>query len=102
MPAGVLPLIGAPLPHGFSLQAPSEFEDASQMLEWLILVESKLQPEKIIIGDFVQVRSMLRELQVSRQQCSVVIPGFFLINPDTSLALIIRGILISVSELSRR
>ena len=35
------------------------------MVEWLILVESKLQPEKIIIGDFAQVRSVLRELQVN-------------------------------------
>lgn len=68
VPAGVLPLIGAPLPHDFSLQAPAVFEDASQMLEWLILVESKLQPERIIIGDFVQVRSVLRELQVKQQK----------------------------------
>ena len=47
-----------------NLQAPHEFEDVMQMTEWLILVESKLQPERITVGDFTQMRRLLRDLQV--------------------------------------
>ena len=49
-----------------NLQAPHEFEDVMQMTEWLILVESKLQPERITVGDFTQMRRLLRDLQVRK------------------------------------
>ena len=65
VPAGVLPLLSAPCTQtSSSFQAPPEFEDVMQMIEWLILLESKLQPEKIIVGDFVQLRRLLRDTQV--------------------------------------
>ena len=66
VPAGVLPLVTTPTGVGGSLkfQPPqSEFEDLSQMLEWLILIESKLQPVVLIVGDFVHLRKRLRDLQ---------------------------------------
>ena len=67
MPAGVLPLVSAPCTQTSSnLQAPQEFEDVMQMMEWLILVESKLQPERITVGDFTQTRRLLRDLQVRK------------------------------------
>ena len=49
-----------------SFQAPVEFDDAAQMVEWLILIESKLQPEQIVVGNFVRLRKSLRDLQVSQ------------------------------------
>jgi len=65
VPAGVLPLLSAPSTQtSSSFQAPPEFEDVMQMIEWLILIESKLQPEKITVGDFVQLRKLLRDIQV--------------------------------------
>lgn len=65
VPAGVLPLVSTPTGIGGSLtfQPPSEFEDVSQMLEWLILIESKLQPVVITVGDFVHLKKLLRDLQ---------------------------------------
>ena len=65
VPAGSLPLMSAHTDHDCSFLAPSEFEDVSQMVEWLILIESKLQPERMVVGDFLQMRRMLRDLQVS-------------------------------------
>ena len=61
-PPGVLPLLYSPFSS--TLQAPARFEDAAQMVEWLILIESRLQPEKIVVGDFSQLRSLLRLVQV--------------------------------------
>ena len=43
---------------------PLDFEDVSQMVEWLILIESKLQPQKIIVGDFVHLKKLLKDIQV--------------------------------------
>jgi len=65
VPAGVLPLVTTPTGMGGSLkfQPASEFEDISQMLEWLILIESKLQPVVITVGDFVHLKKLLRDLQ---------------------------------------
>lgn len=65
VPAGVLPLVTTPTGVGGSLkfQPPTEFEDISQMVEWLILIESKLQPVRISIGDFVHLKRILRDLQ---------------------------------------
>ena len=58
-----------------SFQAPGEFEDAAQMAEWLILLESKLQPERITVGNFVQLRRMQRDLQVGdHAHCWVATP----------------------------
>ena len=34
------------------------------MVEWLILLESKLQPEKLVVGDYLHVRRALRDVQV--------------------------------------
>ena len=66
VPAGVLSLLSAPSTQMSSSfqQAPSEFEDVMQMIKWLILIESKLQPEKITVGDFVQLRNLLTDIQV--------------------------------------
>lgn len=65
VPAGVLPLVTTPTGVGGSLKfkPPSEFEDVTQMVEWLILIESKLQPTRISIGDFVHLKRLLRDLQ---------------------------------------
>ncbi len=66
VPAGALPLVTTPTGLGGSLkfQPPQEeFEDLSQMLEWLILIESKLQPVVLIVGDFVHLKKQLRDLQ---------------------------------------
>ncbi len=65
VPAGAQPLLCSSGTHDTSLQAPSEFEDIAQMIEWLILIESKLQPDKMVGGDIVQMKGMLRELMVS-------------------------------------
>lgn len=64
VPAGVLPLVTTPTGMGGSLsfQPPGEFDDMAQMLEWLILIESKLQPARISIGDFVHLKKLLRDL----------------------------------------
>ena len=65
VPAGVLPLVTTPTGVGGSLKfkPPSEFEDISQMVEWLILIESKLQPARLSIGDFVYLKRLLRDFQ---------------------------------------
>jgi hypothetical protein len=65
VPAGVLPLVTTPTGVGGSLKfkPPSDFEDISQMVEWLILIESKLQPTCISVGDFVHLKRLLRDLQ---------------------------------------
>lgn len=51
-------------PQGKCFQAPQEFEDPLQMVEWLILLESKLQPEKLVVGDYLHVHRALRDVQV--------------------------------------
>lgn len=65
VPAGVLPLVTTPTGVGGSLKfkPPSEFEDISQMVEWLILIESKLQPTRLSVGDFVHLKRLLRDFQ---------------------------------------
>ncbi len=65
VPAGVLPLVTTPTGVGGTLKfkPPSDFEDISQMLEWLILIESKLQPVTIAIGDLTRLKKTLRDLQ---------------------------------------
>ena len=64
VPAGVLPLVTTPTGMGgtLSFQPPGEFDDMAQMTEWLILIESKLQPARISIGDFVHLKKLLRDL----------------------------------------
>ena len=47
------------------LRPPEEFEDISEMVEWLILVESNLQPQPLTVPDTEQVKSMLKEILVS-------------------------------------
>ena len=37
------------------------------MVEWLILLESKLQPERMSVGDALHIRRALRDLQVKRK-----------------------------------
>ena len=65
VPAGTLPLMSPTTPQSQCFLAPQEFEDPLQMVEWLILLESKLQPEKLIVGDFLHIRKALRDVQVS-------------------------------------
>ena len=66
---GTLPLLSTAVPHDSSLLAPPEFEDVAEMVEWLILVESKLQPERLVVGDFVQLKRKLRDLLVCVLVC---------------------------------
>ncbi len=65
VPAGVLPLVTTPTGVGGALgfQPSSDFEDISQMLEWLIHVESRLHPTKLVVGDFARLKKVLRESQ---------------------------------------
>ena len=65
VPAGVLPLVSTPTGIGGSLkfQPPSDFEDISQMLEWLMMIESKLQPHSIVVGDFMHLKKTLSDLR---------------------------------------
>lgn len=51
-----------PLSH---LKPPEEFEDIMQMVEWLILVESKLQPHPLIVGSSSNVTKELADIKVS-------------------------------------
>ena len=46
------------------LKPPDMFEDISQMTEWLILMESKLQPNPLEVGNTAQVKSALDEVEV--------------------------------------
>ena len=62
-----MPKIATPTSPGGGLAqflAPPDFEDEAQMIEWMILVESRLQPQQITVGDFRQLRRQQRELQV--------------------------------------
>lgn len=66
VPAGVLPLVTTPtsgVGGSLKFQPPSEFEDISQMVEWLTMVESKVQPAVIVVGDFMHLKKLLRDLQ---------------------------------------
>ena len=67
VPAGALPKVATPTGPGGGLAqflSPPDFEDEAQMIEWMILVESRLQPQEITVGDFRQLRRQQRELQV--------------------------------------
>ena len=72
VPAGTLPLMSPTTPQSQCFQAPQEFDDPLQMVEWLILLESKLQPEKLIVGDFLHVRKALRDVQVRCDEYCVI------------------------------
>ena len=41
------------------------FENVGEMMEWLILVESKLQPRPLVVGDTTKLRTLLDEILVS-------------------------------------
>ena len=64
VPAGTLPLMSPTTPQNRFFQAPQEFEDPSQMVEWLIMLDFKLQPERMVVGDFLHVRRALHDIQV--------------------------------------
>ena len=51
-------------PQNTLFMAPQEFEDPLQMVEWLIMLDYKLQPERLVVGDFLHVRRALQDLQV--------------------------------------
>ena len=63
VPAGMLPLVTTPTgPEGrFCFQPPTDFENISQMLEWLIVIESRLYPVKLTVGDHSHLKKILRE-----------------------------------------
>jgi len=63
VPAGVLPMVTTPTGVGGTLgfQPPEEFEDISQMLEWLIHIESRLHSVKLTVGDFARLKKALRD-----------------------------------------
>ncbi len=46
------------------LKPPEVFDDIHQMTEWLILMESKLQPYPLIAGNVTQVESALDDVEV--------------------------------------
>ena len=73
MPAGALPKVATPTGPGGNLAqflSTPDFEDETQMIEWLILVESRIQPQQITVGDFRQLRRQQREIQVCVVLCS--------------------------------
>ena len=47
------------------LKPPDEFDDISEMVEWLILIESNLQPQPLRVPDTEQVKGILKEILVS-------------------------------------
>ena len=77
MPAGALPKVATPTGPGGNLAqflSTPDFEDETQMIEWLILVESRIQPQQITVGDFRQLRRQQREIQVHATE-------IYLLNP---------------------
>ena len=67
VPAGALPKVATPTGPGGNLAqflSTPDFEDETQMIEWLILVESRIQPQQMTVGDFRQLRRQQREIQV--------------------------------------
>lgn len=65
VPAGILPLVTTPTGVGGSLcfQPPSDFENVSQMLEWLVHIEMRIYPVKLTVGDFSRLKKILRDSQ---------------------------------------
>ena len=65
VPAGVLPLVSTPTGVGgvLGFQPPTDFENISQMLEWLIHIESRLHPIQLTVGDFSRLKKILRDSQ---------------------------------------
>ena len=63
VPAGILPLITTPTGVGGTLgfQPPGDFDNVSQMLEWLVQIESRIYPVKLTVGDFGCLKKMLRD-----------------------------------------
>ena len=47
------------------LTPPEEFEDMIQMVEWLILVESKLQPRPLLVGQTADIKKELADIKVN-------------------------------------
>jgi hypothetical protein len=45
------------------LEPPDQFEDMTQMMEWLILVESKLQPHPLPVGDTSIIKKQLTSIK---------------------------------------
>ena len=67
VPAGSLPQVMTPVnTSGGRLQfePPSEFDDIQAMTDWLAMIEFKLQPKPIVVGDVKQIRRSLQDLQV--------------------------------------
>ena len=54
-----------PVGHTNHLKPPDEFDNISEMVEWLILLESNLQPQQLRIPDTEQVKGILKEILVS-------------------------------------
>ena len=42
----------------------AEFDDIHQMVDWLTMLDFKLQPKPIVVGDVKQIRRCLQDLQV--------------------------------------
>ncbi|CAI8007197.1 Dystrophin, partial [Geodia barretti] len=86
VPAGTLPLMSPTTPQNTLFRAPQEFEDPSQMVEWLIMLDYQLQPEKMVVGDFLHVRRALRDLQLieAELQSKEKIYNHFMRNIDPS------------------
>ena len=63
-----MPLVTSPTGSSNSFQPLAEFEDISQMIEWLILIESKLQPQRLVVGDLLHLRKQLRDLKLIEKE----------------------------------
>lgn len=68
VPAGSLPQVMTPMAASgrkLAFEPPTEFDDIQQMVDWLTMLDYKLQPKPIIVGDVKQIRRSLQDLQVS-------------------------------------
>lgn len=51
-----------PMSH---IKPPEKFDEIGHMVEWLILVESKMQPRPLSVGDTLDIKRELEDLNVS-------------------------------------
>lgn len=64
-PADVQVTLLPPATSDDRLRPPEAFEDIAQLMEWLIVVESSLQPKLLRVTDTEQVKRILKEILVS-------------------------------------
>ena len=55
-----------PISH---IKPPEKFDEIGHMVEWLILVESKMQPRPLSVGDTSDIKRELEDLNVKESKC---------------------------------